>query len=74
MKGRKHLQTRTVNDLHVDSKLLAIVSDDQDSDATTAGVEGFGEAGPEVGLINDGDGLLDITGLGHGNNCEDMLV
>jgi len=57
-----------MDDLQVDSELAAMIADDQDSDAATTGLEGFGEARPEVGLINNGDGLFNITGLGHRNN------
>jgi len=57
-----------VEDLHADDELAALVIDDEDSDAATTCLEGFGEAGPEVGLIDDGKGLLNIAGLGHGNN------
>jgi hypothetical protein len=57
-----------MQDLHINNKLTAIVVDDHDSDAATASLEGFGKARPEVGLINDAKGLLNITSLGHGNN------
>ena len=61
-----------MEDLHVDDKLAAVVVDDKNSDAAAACLKGFGEAGPEVGLIDDWEGLLDIAGLGHGNDCEDV--
>jgi len=57
-----------VDDLHVDYELAATVADDEDSDAAAARLEGFGEAAPEVGLVDDGEVLLDIAGLGHCNN------
>lgn len=62
------LQAGTVDNLHVNSKLAAVVIDDQDADGATARLEGVLETRPEVGLLNDGQGLLDITSLGHGNN------
>lgn len=62
------LQAGAVDDLHVNSKLAAVVIDDQDADGATAGLKGVLETRPEVGLLNDWQGLLDITGLGHGNN------
>ncbi len=54
--------------LHVDGELTTVIADDQDADAATTGLEGLGETGPEVGLVDDWEGLLDITSLGHGNN------
>jgi hypothetical protein len=57
-----------VEDLHVDSELTAMVTDDKDANATTTTLEGFRQAAPEVGLIDDGNRLLDITSLGHSNN------
>lgn len=54
--------------LHVNSKLTAMVGDDLDSDAATTSLEGFRETGPEIGLVNDGKGLLDIASLGHCDN------
>lgn len=63
------LQARTVDDLHVDSELATAVVDDEDADGATAGLEGLAEAGPEVGLVDDLDGGLDVAGLGHGDDC-----
>jgi hypothetical protein len=57
-----------MDDLHVNSKLSPMVTDDQDSDATATSIEGFGEAGPELGLIDNGERLLDIAGFGHRNH------
>jgi len=57
-----------VDNFHVDGKLTAMITDHQDTDTTTASVEGLVETGPEVGLIDDGEGLLDITSLGHSDN------
>jgi len=62
------LQAGAVDDLHVNSELAAVVIDDQDADGATARLEGVLETRPQVGLLNDGEGLLDITSLGHGNN------
>jgi hypothetical protein len=58
-----------VKDLHVDDELAAVIVDDEDSDTATTSLEGFAKAGPEIGLIDDGEGLLNIAGLSHGNNC-----
>jgi len=60
-----------MNDFQVDGELATVVVDDEDADAATAGIEGFREAGPKVGLVDDGDGLLDIAGLGH---CNDSAI
>lgn len=57
-----------MDDLHVDCELTALVGDDKDANAATASVEGFAQAGPEVGLVDDRKVLLDITSLGHGDN------
>jgi hypothetical protein len=62
------LQAGAVDHLHVNSELAAVVIDDQDTDGATARLEGVLETRPEVGLLNNGQGLLDITSLGHGNN------
>ena len=62
------LQTRAVDDLHVDTELAGAVVEDEDADAAAARVEGGLEALPEVGLVHDGEILLDVAGLGHGDN------
>jgi len=63
-----------MDDLEVNSKLTAIVIDDQNSDAATTCLEGFRKARPEVGLINDRKVLLDITSLGHGNDSAILKI
>ena len=62
------LQTGAVDDLHVDSHLAAVIGDDQDADRAAARLEGLLEAAPEVALVDDRQVLLDIAGLGHGND------
>lgn len=62
------LQTGAVDDLDVDGELTASIIEDKDADGATAGLEGVVEAGPEVGLVNDGQALLDVAGLGHGSD------
>lgn len=57
-----------MDDLHVDGHLAAVVADDQDADGATARLERLLEAGPEAALVNDGQVLLDIAGLGHGDD------
>ena len=58
-----------MKDLHVDDELATVIIDDEDSNTATASLEGFAKARPEIGLINDGERLLDIASLSHGNNC-----
>jgi hypothetical protein len=57
-----------VNDLVVDNQLTSTVIDDKDTDGATARVEAVANAVEEAALVKDGDALLDITTLGHGNN------
>jgi hypothetical protein len=57
-----------MDDLVVDSHLEALVVDDKDADAATAIVKGLRQALEEVALVEDREALLDIAGLGHGNN------
>jgi len=64
-----HLQAGAVDDLVVDSELLALVVDDEDADGAAAVVEGVCQALEEAALVKDGEALLDIAGLGHGDNA-----
>lgn len=57
-----------MDDLHVDSELGATIVEDQDTDGATTRLERLGETTVEVGLVNDGEALLDIAGLGHGDD------
>lgn len=70
----RSLQARAVNDLHVNSELATVIVENENTDATAARLEGSAETGPQVGLINDGQALLDITSLGHGNNVATLEV
>lgn len=63
-----------MDDLHVDSQLAAVVVDDQDTDGAAARLERAEQTGPQVGLVNDGQALLDIAGLGHGNDVALLQV
>jgi hypothetical protein len=56
-----------VDDLVVDDELAATVVDDEGTDGTTAVSEGIADALEEVALGDDGETLLDIAGLGHGD-------
>jgi len=57
-----------VDDLHVNGELSTTVVEDQNADGATARLESLGKASVEVGLVNDGKTLLDVAGLGHGDN------
>lgn len=58
-----------MNDLVVDDELTATIVDDESTDGTTAISEGIADALEEVTLGDDGETLLDITGLGHGDEA-----
>jgi hypothetical protein len=70
---RAYLQAGAVDDLHVDTKLAASVVENEDADTAAARVKGGLEALPQVGLVHDGEVLLDITSLGHGNNYQELV-
>lgn len=57
-----------MDDLEVDGELLAVVVEDKDADGATATLEGVAETAGKVGLVNDGQAVLDVAGLGHGNH------
>ena len=59
---------RAVDNLHVDSKLPSAIVEDKDANRAAARLKGIGKTGPEVGLVNDGQTLLDVTTLGHSDN------
>lgn len=63
-----HLEAGAMDNLHVDSHLAAVVADDEDTNAAAARLEGLLETAAEAALVNDGEALLDITSLGHGDN------
>jgi len=58
-----------VDDLVVDGELLALIVDDEDADGAAAVVERVCQALEQVALVQDGEALLDVAGLGHGNNA-----
>lgn len=66
--GEYFLQSAAVDNLVVDSKLTAIIVNDEHADAATAVVERLLKALEQVALVQDGQTLLDITSLGHGND------
>lgn len=56
-----------MDDLVVDNELTATVVDDESADRATAISEGLADAAEEGALGDDGQTLLDVTGLGHGS-------
>lgn len=66
---RLHLQPAAVDNLVVNSQLTALVVDDENPDAATAIVEAVVETGEQAALVEDRQALLNITGLGHGNDA-----
>jgi microcystin degradation protein MlrC len=58
-----------VDNLVVDSHLHTVVVDDEDTDAASAVVERLCQAVEESALVEDGEALLDVTRLSHGNNA-----
>lgn len=57
-----------MDDLHVDGHLATVVGDDEDTDGAAARLESLLETVPERALVNDGEVLLDIASLGHGDD------
>lgn len=57
-----------MNNSHVDSELTTIIIDDKNAHGATSRLKSLGQTRPQVGLINNRDGLLNITGLGHSDN------
>ena len=64
----KCLETGAMDDLHVDGHLTPVVADNENADGATARLKSLLETGPEGGLINDREVLLDIASLGHGDD------
>jgi hypothetical protein len=58
-----------VDNLVVNSELLAFIVDDEDANAAAAVVERLGQTVKEAALVEDGKALLDITSLGHGDDA-----
>lgn len=50
-----------MNDLHVNCEFAALITNDQDTDGTSASLESLAEAGPEVGLVDHRKGLLNVA-------------
>jgi len=57
-----------MDDLVVDSQLAATVVDDKHTYRAASVTESFVDTLKQLVLIDDGETLLDITSLGHGNN------
>ena len=58
-----------MDDLEVDDELAATVVDDEGADGATAVGEGVTDALEQVALGDDGETLLDVAGLGHGDDA-----
>jgi hypothetical protein len=54
--------------LVVDSQLVTVIADDEDTNAATAVVKGLGEPVEKVALVENAKALLNIAGLGHSDN------
>lgn len=67
-KRLRRLQTGTVDDLVVNDELTPPIVDDKSTDATAALRESIANLAEKLTLGDDGEGLLDITGLGHGGD------
>lgn len=63
-----------MDDAHVNSHLLVVVGDNENTDTAAARLESLLEAAPEAALVNDGQVLLDIASLGHGDDVAVMHV
>ena len=57
-----------MDDLEVDSELATAVANDEHANAATAGLKSRLETVPEVRLLENGQVLLDVTSLGHGDD------
>jgi hypothetical protein len=58
-----------VDDLVVNTELLALVIDDKDADASSAIIERLGQTLKEAALVKNGKALLDVASLCHGNDA-----
>lgn len=56
-----------VGNLVVDGELLSVVGDDEDANGSGTTAESLLELGEEVTLVNNLEALLDLSGLGHGD-------
>lgn len=74
MSEERSLQARAVDDLHVNSEFAAVVVEDESTDAATTRLESGAKTRPQVGLVNNGQALLDIASLGHGNDATTLKV
>jgi len=56
-----------MGNLVVDGELLSVVGNDEDTDGSGTTSESLLELAEELSLVNDLETLLDLSGLGHGN-------
>lgn len=58
---------RQVNNLVINSQFLSMVRDDQDANRSGTVTESLLQLAPEMALVDNLETLLDLTGLGHGD-------
>lgn len=63
-----NLQAGTVDDLIINYQLAATIIDDESTNASATVTEGITDTVKQVTLVNNGEALLDITGLSHGDD------
>ena len=62
------LQAAAMDDLVVNSQFLALIVNDKNANTATAIIEAVGQPAEEVALVEHLQALLDIAGLGHGDD------
>ena len=67
------LQSRAVNDLHVDDQLPSTIINDQNTNTASAIREGTLDAAEQAALVDDWKSLLDITRFGHAHNLATIV-
>ncbi len=58
-----------MDNLHINRHLAAVVGNDQDANGPTAALEALLQTAPQAALVNDRQVLLDVAGLGHGDDA-----
>ncbi|KAK6428641.1 hypothetical protein LTR95_015211, partial [Oleoguttula sp. CCFEE 5521] len=69
MQHTQHLQPAAVHNLVVNSELTPVIIDDKDPHTATTIVEAVGQTAEKLALVKDGQTLLDIAGLSHGDDA-----
>lgn len=63
-----------MDNLHVNGELATTVIQHEDTDTAAARLKRIVKARPQVGLVNDGEALLHVTSLSHGDNVAILHV